>query len=132
MATPKTKKKAAARRSKKPPSGGDCYEAAFNLIMSMGLTGRSDNYILVHAEVMGQGPLAGTPFGHAFVIDTATDTCLDYANGRNIELQKMIYYAIGQIDYIGNIHEYTWEEARDMALKHKHYGPWDLVTSSGL
>jgi hypothetical protein len=43
-----------------------------------------------------------------------------------------IYYAIGQIDNIGNIHQYTWTEARKQILDNGHWGPWELVTESGL
>ena len=39
---------------------------------------------------------------------------------------------LGQIDYIGNTIEYTWEEARKNILEHEHWGPWGLETESGL
>jgi len=47
-------------------------------------------------------------------------------------MPRFIYYAIGGIEEIDNFHEYTAEEARDMMLKTGNYGPWDLITSSGL
>jgi hypothetical protein len=109
-------------------SGGDCYEAAGKYMMDNCMFGCS-NMILVHAEVMGQGPLEGTTFGHAWVLNGGT--VVDMSNGRNLQLPQEVYYALGQIDRIGNIHEYTWEEARQMIVDNEHWGPWDLETESG-
>lgn len=140
----KKPRRSASKSRQKKSTGGDCYEAAANFIlhrstlhmMSGGKVGGSAeevaNFIVVHAEVMGQGPLEGTSFGHAFVIDTASDTVIDQSNGRDIRLPRMIYYAIGAIEEIGNYHEYTPEEVMENLIKYKHYGPWDLKTSSGL
>ena len=118
-------------RSKK--ATGDCYEAAFKFIMDeCNFTPEnSKRYILVHAEVMGQGPLQGTTFGHAFVVKDSA-VVVDRSNGGNIEMPSFLYYAIGQIQDIGNEHQYTWEEARKKAVEIGTYGPWDLVTESGL
>ena len=131
--------KAKPRKSKAPKtSGGDCYEAAAKYILSVGnpafggTTGAAENLIVVHAEVMGQGPLEGTTFGHGFVVDKSSDTVIDKSNGRNLHLPRVLYYAIGQIEYIGNIHEYTCNEVAEKMLESGHYGPWDLKTSSGL
>lgn len=129
MKTSSTRK----RRTKKPKATGDCYEAAFKFIMdACNFTPEnSKRYILVHAEVMGQGEIAGTTFGHAFVVKDMA-LVIDRSNGRNIEMPAFFYYAIGQIQDIGNEHQYTWEEARAKALESGTYGPWDLVTESGL
>jgi hypothetical protein len=118
-------------RSKK--ATGDCYEAAFKFIMDecMLTPENEKRYILVHAEVMGQGTLQGTTFGHAFVVKDRA-VVVDRSNGRNIEMPTFLYYAIGQISDIGNEHQYTWEEARKKAVEIGTYGPWDLVTESGL
>lgn len=125
----------APRRRKKPKAQalGDCYEAAFKFIMDeCTFTPENESrYILVHAEVMGQGPLEGTTFGHAFVVKDMS-VVVDKSNGRNLEMPAFLYYAIGQISDIGNEHQYTWSEAKEKALKFKTYGPWDLVTESGL
>ena len=85
---------------------------------------------MVHGEVMGQGTIAGIPYGHAWVLDGAK--VVDKSNGRDIEMPQMIYYAIGQVDNIGNVIEYSWEEARTKILDYGHWGPWDLETESGL
>jgi hypothetical protein len=121
------------KRTKKPKATGDCYEAAFKFIMDeCNLEPKNEErYILVHAEVMGQGPLRGTTFGHAFVVKD-NELVIDRSNGRNLELPAFLYYAIGQINNIGNEHKYTWSQARDKAMEIGTYGPWDLITESGL
>jgi hypothetical protein len=114
----------AARR--KRPATGDCYEAAGRYIM--------DNYDpglrLVHGEVAGQGPLEGMTFGHAWVLDG--DMVIDRANGRNLRIPKVVYYAMGAIDQIDNVHVYTQDQAIRQMVRHEHFGPWDLKTRSGL
>ena len=139
---PRSKSSVAAKprptRRKKKTTGGDCYEAAANYILSIGhpiyggTPEAAANLRVVHAEVMGQGPLEGTTFGHGFVVDMAADSVIDKSNGRDLHLPRIIYYAIGQIEYIGNIHEYTYEEAVAKMAESGNYGPWDLRTSSGL
>jgi hypothetical protein len=47
-------------------------------------------------------------------------------------MAKDRYYQIGRIDEIGNVIEYTAKEAIAKINDHEHYGPWDLVTESGL
>lgn len=119
---------------------GDCYEAAGTYMtmshMYSNVPGididETFPYVLVHGEVMGQGELAGVPFGHAWVINRKHDTVIDKSNGRNIEMPRAVYYALGQIDRIGNLHVYTFNEMREKVLKYKHWGPWDLETSTGL
>ena len=111
---------------------GDCYEAAVNFIMSKCMFGPSCPFSIVHAEVAGQGPLEGTSFGHAYVVDTRNGVAIDTSNGRNVMLPRQAYEAMGKIDDIGNYHEYTWREARKKMIDYEHYGPWDLETSTGL
>lgn len=120
------------KKKKAPAANGDCYEAAGKFIAEQLMMGRGDGYVLVHGEVRGQGPLMGVNFGHAWVIDVATDSVIDKSNGRDINMPRFIYYAIGGVEDIGNYHEYTAEEARAVMLKTGNYGPWDLRTSSGL
>ena len=112
-------------------AGGDCYQAAGRYMMDNCLeVDRCDELILVHGEVAGQGPLEGLTFGHAWVLDGGM--VIDKANGRDLQVPQVLYYAIGQIDYIGNTIEYTWEEARKHILEYEHWGPWGLETESGL
>jgi len=114
---------------------GDCYEAAANYLVENGLgmwggSQKKGNLILVHAEVMGQGPLDGVAFGHAWVEDG--NTVIDRSNGGDVRMSKQRYYAAGKIGEINNIHKYTVEEARRKLLDTGVYGPWDLRTSTGL
>ena len=114
-------------------SGGDCYEAAGKYMMDKCVfSSRVDgcNLILVHGEVAGQGSLEGVTFGHAWVLDGGT--AIDRSNGGNLQLPRAVYYAVGQINQIGNTHEYTMEEMRKKILNSGHWGPWDLETESGL
>ena len=106
---------------------GDCYEAAGKYIMDKMLSG-DEQLKLVHGEVTGQGPLEGVKYGHAWVEDG--NNVIDVSNGRNIRLPKAVYYAIGQIG--DNVHRYTPKEFREKVTKYKHWGPWDLKTSTGL
>jgi tRNA nucleotidyltransferase/poly(A) polymerase len=109
-------------------SGGDCYEAAGRYMMNNCRVNSKCGMKLVHAEVTGQGEIEGLKYGHAFVLDDR-GTVIDRSNGRNIEMPKEIYYAIGHIG--SNVHEYTWDEARQKMLEFEHWGPWDLSTESG-
>ena len=118
------------RKKSKPLTQGDCYEAAGKFMMDSCLIGPECTYILVHGEVAGQGPLEGITYGHGWVLDG--DMVIDRSNGRNLEVPKALYYAVGGIADIGNYHTYTWEEARKLILQYKHWGPWDLKTRSGL
>jgi len=116
-----------------PPTnrGGDCYEAAGRYMMQDCTFGNDEcGLILVHGEVMGQGAIRGIPYGHAWVLEGTT--VIDKSNGRDLHVPQMLYYAIGQIDNIGNVIEYSWEEARTKILDYGHWGPWDLETESGL
>jgi|TARA_Y100000034_G_C6904889_1_gene419567 hypothetical protein len=111
---------------------GDCYEASAKFLMSkLMLDPSSTKYLLIHAEVAGQGELDGITYGHGFVLDTENDMVIDVSNGRNLSLPRAVYYAIGRIDYIDNIHEYTYEEMSKKTLEYRHWGPWDLETASG-
>ena len=109
--------------------GGDCYEAAGKYIMDKCMFG-SCSLILVHGEVMGQGKLGGITYGHAWILDG--ETVIDVSNGQNLKMPKQFYYAIGQIDNIANVYQYTWPEAREMIVRFEHWGPWELNTKSGL
>jgi hypothetical protein len=107
---------------------GDCYEAAGKYMMDHALfPGGEDHLILVHGEVTGQGDIMGLKYGHAWVEDG--EMVIDVSNGRDIRMPKPLYYALGGIG--DNLHKYTVEEFRRKVSKHKHWGPWDLVTSSG-
>ena len=121
---------------------GDCYEVHGRFMLDNFRD--ADDYILVHAEVIGQGQLAGVPYGHCFLIHKATDTVMDMSNGRDIKLPRYVYYLLGKIDQsryyddeVGlvertpKIFEYTREEAMNWMAETGTFGPWELETESG-
>jgi len=117
-----------ARRAR-AATGGDCYEANGRLFMEEALfPGSKTGMVLVHGEVTGQGPLEGVKYGHCWIEEGGT--VIDVSNGRNIKMPKKVYYALGRIG--DNLHRYKPEQVRKKILTSKHWGPWDLQTSTGL
>lgn len=121
---------------------GDCYEVHGRFMLNN--FSEADEYILVHAEVMGQGQLAGVPYGHCFLIHKATDTVHDLSNGRDIKMPRAIYYMLGKIDQseywddtmglvsrTPKIYEYTRDEVMHWMGETGTFGPWELETESG-
>lgn len=99
---------------------------------------------LVHAEVTGQGPIQGLRHGHAFVLVMPEGVepteenimyrghVIDRSNMRNIKMPAALYFAIGRIFENDNFYLYDCDRALSRMAKTHHFGPWDLVTSSGL
>ena len=86
---------------------------------------------VVHAEVSGQGGIAGLRYGHAWVEDDLY--VYDFSNGREIVFPKQLYYSMGNvITKAPKYYKYTFEEAVKKMIKTGHYGSWDLKTESGL
>lgn len=108
---------------------GDCYETNGRYFMDHGLFG-GEGMRLVHGEITGQGSLKGVNYGHAWVEDG--NTVIDVSNGKSVRMPKALYYALGNIEHNDNFHKYTASEFRKKLLKHEHWGPWDLRTSTGL
>ena len=121
---------------------GDCYEVHGRFMLNN--FDDADDYILVHAEVMGQGQLAGVPYGHCFLIHKATDMVHDLSNGRDLKMPRVIYYHLGKIDQsrywddkLGlvdrtpKIFEYTQQEVMKWMSETGTFGPWELETESG-
>ena len=121
---------------------GDCYEVHGRFMMNNFKD--ADDYILVHAEVMGQGQLAGVPYGHCFLIHKATDMVHDRSNGRDLKMPRVIYYHLGKIDQsrywddkLGRVErtpkifEYTQREVMMFMSETGTFGPWELETESG-
>ena len=83
---------------------GDCYEAAAKLLYAH----RScSGIVLVHGTVMGQGPIAGIRYEHAWI--EIGDVVLDPSNGRFVCARKADYYAVGEINE--PVARYAFEEA---------------------
>ncbi len=97
---------------------GDCYQAAGRLMTKL-----RDGHTLVHGMVNGQGALEGKRFGHAWV--ETNDTVLDHSNGRELEIPKDLYYAIGGVRKEDNKY-YDTDESLKWILKAKHWGPWEM------
>ena len=121
---------------------GDCYEVHAKWMVDN--FREADEYILVHAEVIGQGQLAGVPYGHCFLIHKSTDAVHDRSNGRHIKMPRAIYYMLGKIDQseywcdvngrvsrTPKIYEYTRDEVEEWLWETGTYGPWELETESG-
>ena len=118
----------AAAKKSSMRKGGDCYYAAGQLALRMGMGVPS--YIgtpyLVHAEVQGQGQLSNIRYGHAWIEDD--ENVYDFSNNRELVIPKIIYYAIGNIKTDNPLKyiKYTFEEARIKMIETKNYGCWDL------
>jgi hypothetical protein len=112
---------------------GDCYEAALLFLMNDlgGIFNDLDGYKLVHAEILGQGPIEGLHHGHAWV--EFKGKAFDKSNGRNLVMDAKKYREMARVKEAGNnVHEYTWPEAKRKCVETGIYGPWDLKTSTGL
>lgn len=128
-------KKAIGENLQEASGRGDCFEAAFEIMMHeivmAGFNYSKVKSLLVHGEVAGQGPLMGIRYVHAWV--EKGDTVLDYSNGRRLEMPKVAYYALGDVkDVPGKVYRYTAKQMQRWANKLKHYGPWELESESGL
>lgn len=99
--------------------GGDCFKASYKLFNRMIL---NKDVVLVHALVVGQGPLKGIKYCHAWVEDTRLNLVYDYSNGNELIISKESYYEAGQVS---EVHKYDWNNVLDYAVKYKTYGPWD-------
>lgn len=106
---------------------GDCYEANGKLFMNRAVI-RGEDLLLVHGEVTGQGPIEGVKYGHCWIEDGGM--VIDVSNGRDVRMPKVAYYALGRVGR--NVHKYTAKDFQEKVLEHEHWGPWDLVTGSGL
>ncbi len=85
--------------------------------------------VLVHGEVIGQGRIAGIAHSHCW-LELDDRVVIDVSNGKNVVCYKDLYYQSGGIG--DNLHRYDFHTYRRRLLEHGHFGPWDLVTSTGL
>lgn len=112
------------RKIPKKNRGGDCSYAAGRYISNSAF-GKKDgeNYILVHGLVNGQGILSGIKFVHAWVENG--DMVIDKSNGRDINVPKVLYYALGNINPQETV-RYTWKDVAEKMSTTGTYGPWDI------
>lgn len=97
------------------PKLGDCYPANGRKILDMKKSAR-----LCHGFARLQIPPYKL-FGHAWIEDG--NTVYDYSNGKNIKIDKDMYYALGQIQN-KNVKRYTAEESAIKMVTLKNWGPW--------
>ena len=108
-------------------TGGDCYQANGRAVL-FDKKHRRDT--LYHAEVQGQGRNSDKTFGHAFVLrgDPQNGTVFDYSNGNSFEIPAIIYFSIGNVEWIGNYFTYSQDDISRKVEQYGHWGPWDLKT----
>lgn len=99
---------------------GNCFEVALKEFLK-----NPKRYTLVHGVVVGQGPLDGLEYCHAWVIDERTDTVIDKTQPQGKQKFPIgLYYMIGKIEITK---EYDLESVYEMVDKYGTYGPWDSV-----
>lgn len=110
---------------------GDCFEANGTYLLRQ--PNDAPDLRLVHGEVEGNAPpILGVRYGHCWIEDVRTGLALDFSNGTVAITTIASYREQSKAGSIGNIHSYTKREAAILAVETEHFGPWDLVTSSGL
>jgi hypothetical protein len=140
--TTKAYRKFLKKRANPPEELGDCYQAALDYMTDRAIQeGDASNLRLIHATVMGQGPIAGQPHGHAWVeelvppdlppgatlppyidpMEYGTWWAVDRSGGRGVRVPAAFYRFAGQAH---GVRGYTYDQARREVSKHKHYGPW--------
>lgn len=92
---------------------GNCYQSAFNFVYV------HEDWTLVHGRAVVQGgKFKGMDFGHAWA--EKDDVVMDTESG--LRIPKDLYYRVGEV---GETKRYTFNQAREMAVKHGHYGAWE-------
>lgn len=108
-----------------PLATGDCYMVAANIVTAPRAFDIPEGAILCHGTCTGRGPIAGIPFGHAWVeIEdgvTGGTFVIDRSNGNDGFIERSTYYALGECR---DVVRYTAHEARTMMTTHGHFGPW--------
>jgi hypothetical protein len=106
---------------KKLPKGGNCFDAAYDYMMSNSST--MPNLKIVHGMVQGQGPLHGWEFTHAW--NENDGEVIDTSNGKEMKIAKEFYYMLGNIKE-NECHYYDFNETLKKANEHVNKGPWDI------
>ncbi|MCK5548777.1 MAG: hypothetical protein KAI64_07160, partial [Thermoplasmata archaeon] len=100
-----------------PAMPGFCYDASARwMVFDQGV--KYFQAELVHGTVMGQGPLEGRRFGHAWVEIEGWV----YDVSQDLIATKEDYYLLGQVE---DTVFYTPTEARIQMAKTEHFGPWE-------
>ena len=112
---------------------GDCFEVAAGLVIH----DNENKYVLVHGTVLSTTRGGTAPIGyrhaHAWVEYESTfeheswpqpivvATCVDKANGNDVELPAALYYKVGHVQVTGR---YARWKAIEMMAQTGNYGPW--------
>ena len=102
---------------------GDCYMANGRFVMRKMNEPDENKWRLCH----GVGILRtdGKPFGHCWA--EKGNMVHDESNGKDINLDKRVYYALGNIPVKGyKIYKYKPQQVGIKMVRNKHWGPWDL------
>jgi len=108
---------------------GDCFEAAVRVMFEELTPEERSRAVICHGVPLGQGEIEGIRFDHAWV-EVADEqfpdavTVLDYSNGREIQIPREVYYAIGKIKS-DDVKRFTMQEATEQMNEKGFYGPWD-------
>jgi hypothetical protein len=107
---------------------GNCYEAAARFVLSEQVKGA----VLMHGYPMGRGPLHGRRFGHAWAEAGGLVYDITVPHGGE-GIDRDLYYQLGHLGYDdADVHTYTLDEARIMAVRLAHWGPWHGPDSVGV
>ena len=98
---------------------GDCYQAnAKEIMYNSSLKGA----VLIHGIALLSSDKK--PFGHCWI--EKGNTVYDFSNGKNIKINKNVYYNMGGIPVKGfKNYKYKLDEVRIKIVKTGHWGPWD-------
>lgn len=112
---------------------GDCFEANGRYFMDeyLPMYSSPDRLELVHAEVGGQGTLAGRTLAHCWIENLDTGFALDVSNDRFVALPIETYRRVARVDELGNEVRYSFEGFQRKILATGHWGPWDLSPIKG-
>lgn len=98
--------------------GGDCYRANGRYLLNSTESGLK----LIHGIAILQTD--GKPFGHCWL--EKGNKVYDFSNGKNITMDKKVYYFLGGIPVKGfKNYEYTAKQVNEKINKYEHWGPWD-------
>ena len=118
---------------------GDCFEAALSFVMTVP-DDELPSYRVCNGEPIGQGAIEGVRHAHAWVEHTVEVTwpgiegykfplvtVIDRSNGKDVSMLAQLYYKLGQIEP-DEVVRYEVADARRMAVRHGHWGPWAAHT----
>lgn len=103
---------------------GDCFVVAGRYILDFKFMKEGGQYTLVHGVVTGQGAIRGIRFLHAWIENG--DMVIDKSNGRDLNVPKALYYALGNINPEETV-RYTMREAKLKMIETGIFGPWDIA-----